>query len=102
MTMPLKKLDQEICRRAGFSELHASQLANLMHVLRGIDCDLQQEGKPGLLDIVRQKRIKEAQQKQAIIHGSHAGYTPLELFGVMVIGGLWMVILDRFLTLLFQ
>lgn len=102
MTMPLKKLDQEICRRVGFSELHASQLANLMGVLRGIDSDLQQEGKPGLLEIVRQKRISKADPLQPIIRSSHAGYTPLEIFAWLVCGGVWLVVFDRFLSVVFQ
>ncbi len=57
----LQNIDQLIYERAGFSEEHARQLANMMSVVRETNARLRSEGKPDLLEQLRQKRAKAAE-----------------------------------------
>jgi hypothetical protein len=58
----LKHIAKQVYQRAGFSEEHATQLANLFEVVLDINTRLKREGKKDLLERLREKRIREAQE----------------------------------------
>lgn len=79
---------QKIYEEAGFGAEGARRLAGLFDVVMRIRA--------------RRQRNKEAEQAQPTIHVSHAGYTPIELLVAATVGGIWILIFDQFLNLLFQ